>query len=455
MAQLLREKFFVSQNLCCSCISPHDSRLFADDLDVSKAYTEALRKAGCLTNEQCSSILAGLELVRYDWIEGLLKFSPTDKDVHTINKRRLTEIIGEVGQYLNSGCSRNEQVLTDMKLWLRKAINELLVRVQRCIEAILEKAEHHLGVLMPASIDLQRVQAVQFSHWLLSYAWILREDYLRLKEQEKLLLVSPLGSGTVAGNPFHIDRVWLAKRLGFTSVTTNSLHAVADSDFMVNFIYCSSMLSLHLSGLAEEFIIYTTKEFDFLTLSEPSAKSNRLESDSSSMELVRGASVQICACLTGIMMTTKNLRTSCHKDWQYDKRYCFETFDALQGALKITASALMGLKINPPQMEAKLCPEMLAADWVYYLAKKGIPPSQGQQYIENVIAFAKRESSDITGIPLEELQNICPYIDRDIANVADFRDIVEQYDVTGGTASTSVQKQINLLKEFVTNLKKD
>ncbi|KAI9578017.1 hypothetical protein GQX74_015493 [Glossina fuscipes] len=400
MAQLLREKFFVSQNLRCSCISPHDSRLFADDLDVSKAYTEALRKAGCLTNEQCSSILAGLELVRYDWIEGLLKFSPTDKDVHTINKRRLTEIIGEVGQYLNSGCSRNEQVLTDMKLWLRKAINELLVRVQRCIEAILEKAEHHLGVLMPASIDLQRVQAVQFSHWLLSYAWILREDYLRLKEQEKLLLVSPLGSGTVAGNPFHIDRVWLAKRLGFTSVTTNSLHAVADSDFM---------------------------EFDFLTLSEPSAKSNRLESDSSSMELVRGASVQICACLTGIMMTTKNLRTSCHKDWQYDKRYCFETFDALQGALKITASALMGLKINPPQMEAKLCPEMLAADW----------------------------SSDITGIPLEELQNICPYIDRDIANVADFRDIVEQYDVTGGTASTSVQKQINLLKEFVTNLKKD
>lgn len=215
-----------------SCVSPDDSRLFADDLDVSKAYIEALRKAGCLTTEQCSSILTGLELVRYDWIEGLLKFSPTDKDVHTINKRRLTEIIGEVGQYLNSGCSRNEQVLTDMKLWLRKAINELLVRVQRCIEAILDKAEQHLGVLMPAYIDLQRVQAVQFSHWLLSYAWILREDYLRLKEQEKLLLVSPLGSGTVAGNPFHIDRVWLAKRLGFTSVTENSLYAVADNDFM-------------------------------------------------------------------------------------------------------------------------------------------------------------------------------------------------------------------------------
>uniref|UniRef100_A0A1B0GFP5 Uncharacterized protein n=1 Tax=Glossina morsitans morsitans TaxID=37546 RepID=A0A1B0GFP5_GLOMM len=342
-----------------SCVSPDDSRLFADDLDVSKAYTEALRKAGCLTTEQCSSILTGLELVRYDWIEGLLKFSPTDKDVHAINKRRLTEIIGEVGQYLNSGCSRNEQVLTDMKLWLRKAINELLIRVQRCIEAILDKAEQHLGVLMPAYIDLQRVQAVQFSHWLLSYAWILREDYLRLKEQEKLLLVSPLGSGTVAGNPFHIDRVWLAKRLGFTSLTENSLYAVADNDFM------------------EEFLIYSTKEFDFLTLSEQSSISNRLESDSISMELV------------------------------------------------------------------------------YYLAKKGIPPPQGQQYIDNVIDFAKRESLDITEIPLEELQNICPRIDRDIAKVADFRDIVEQYDVTGGTASTSVQKQIELLKYFVTSIKKD
>lgn len=147
-------------------------------------------------------------------------------------------------------------------------------------------------------------------------------------------------------------------------LTFNFLHLFYILATKVNFIYCSSMLSLHLSGLAEEFLIYSTKEFDFLTLFEQSSISNRLESDSISMELVRGASVQICACLTGIMMTTKNLRTSCHKDWQCDKRYCFETFDALQEALRITANALRGLKIKPPQMETTLCPEMLAIDWV-------------------------------------------------------------------------------------------
>lgn len=215
-----------------NCSLPLDSRLFADDIDGSKAYAEALAKAGYLTSSECSSIVKGLELVRYDWIEGLIKFLPTDEDVHTVNERRLTELIGEVGQRLHTGRSRNDQVITDMKLWMRKAIRETCSALRTVMESMCQQAQQHLGVLMPGYTHLQRAQPVLFSHWMLSHAFALREDCLRLCDLRVRANVLPLGSGALAGNPLQIDRVWLAERLGFAAVTANSMHAVGDRDFV-------------------------------------------------------------------------------------------------------------------------------------------------------------------------------------------------------------------------------
>jgi len=215
-----------------------DARLYADDIDASKAYAEALQRAGYLSIYECEIILQGLETVRIDWIEKKIQFLNTDEDVHTVNERRLTEIIGEVALKLNAGRSRNDQVVTDMKLWMRKAIRELCVSFQLIMRVIIEKSEQNIDVLMPGYTHLQRAQTVHFSHWLLSHAFALREDCLRLCEFKERSNVLPLGSGALAGNPLDINRIWLAERLGFSGITANSMHAVGDRDF-VSKLYCA------------------------------------------------------------------------------------------------------------------------------------------------------------------------------------------------------------------------
>ncbi|KAM7351622.1 argininosuccinate lyase [Cochliomyia hominivorax] len=440
-----------------NCSLPMDARLFADDLDGSKAYAEALRKAGYLTEEECSRILTGLELVRYDWIEGLLKFLPSDEDVHTVNERRLIELVGEVGQRLHTGRSRNDQVITDMKLWLRKAIRETCSSVRKVIESMMLQAHQHLGVLMPGYTHLQRAQTVQFSHWLLSHAFALREDCLRLYDVRSRSSVLPLGSGALAGNPLQIDRVWLAERLGFAAVTANSMHAVGDRDFVVDFIYCCSMIGLHLSRLAEDLILYATKEFDFIQISDDFSTGSSLmpqKRNPDSLELVRGLSANLCATLTGAMMTIKGTPSTYNKDLQFDKQYCFEAFDKLQLALAVTEGVIKTMKIKMEKMEAALSSDMLATDWAYYLVRKGVPFRKAHHYIGAVVAHAERMSLEITEIPLEDLQQICPHFDVDIAKVADYASNVDQYDVIGGTATISIMEQLKLLSEFVTGLKK-
>lgn len=211
---------------------PQDARLYADDLDASKAYAEALMRAGHLNAIECDKLVKSLEIIRYDWVERLVKFEPSDEDVHTVNERLLVALTGELGKRLHTGRSRNDQVVTDMKLWLRKAIRETLGRLRLLIESIVSQSESHLGVLMPGYTHLQRAQPVQFSHWLLSHAFALREDCQRLAELRDRSNVLPLGSGAVAGNPLGIDRIWLAERLGFAAVTGNSMHAVGDRDFV-------------------------------------------------------------------------------------------------------------------------------------------------------------------------------------------------------------------------------
>lgn len=217
---------------------PLDGRLFAVDLDASKAYAEALNRAGYLNNADCDKLVKSLELIRYDWIEQTIEFVPSDEDVHTVNERLLVGICGELGQRLHTGRSRNDQVATDMKLWLRKAIRETLGRLRQLIDVIAKEAETYLGVLMPGYTHLQRAQPVQFSHWLLSHAFALREDCKRLGELRDRANVLPLGSGALAGNPLGIDRDWLAERLGFASVTWNSMHTVGDRDFVGEYRRC-------------------------------------------------------------------------------------------------------------------------------------------------------------------------------------------------------------------------
>ncbi|KAH8273825.1 hypothetical protein KR044_001150 [Drosophila immigrans] len=430
---------------------PFDARLYADDLDASKAYAEALMRAGHLNDVECDKLVKSLELIRYDWIERLVKFLPSDEDVHTINERMLVELTGELGQRLHTGRSRNDQVVTDMKLWLRKAIRETLGRLRLLVKAIADQAESQLGVLMPGYTHLQRAQPVQFSHWLLSHAFALREDCLRLGELRDRANVLPLGSGALAGNPLGIDRLWLAERLGFAAVTANSMHAVGDRDFVVDFIYCCSMVSLHLSRLAEDLIIYSTKEFDFIRLDDAYTSGSSLmpqKKNPDSLELIRGISGVITSNLTGIMMTIKGTPSTYNKDLQFDKQYCFQAYDKLAQSLDVAVGVVQTMRVQRDQLESALSPDMLATDWAYYLVRKGVPFRQAHHHIGRVVALAEQRGVDITEVPLGELQQICAAFGADIASVADYGTNVQQYNVIGGTSTASIAEQLRLLKKL-------
>ncbi|KAL7739231.1 hypothetical protein ACLKA6_015089 [Drosophila palustris] len=429
----------------------HDARLYADDLDASKAYAEALHRAGHLKDAERDKLVKSLELIRYDWIERLVKFLPTDEDVHTVNERLLVEITGELGKRLHTGRSRNDQVVTDMKLWLRKAIRETLGRLRVLIKSIAEQAESHLGVLMPGYTHLQRAQPVQFSHWLLSHAFALREDCLRLGELRDRSNVLPLGSGALAGNPLGIDRLWLAERLGFANVTGNSMHAVGDRDFVVDFIYCCSMISLHLSRLAEDLIIYSTKEFDFIRLADEFVSGSSLmpqKRNPDSLELIRGISGLITSNLTGIMMTIKGTPSSYNKDLQFDKQYCFQAFDKLSQSLNVAVGVIQTMTVHRHQLESALSSDLLATDWAYYLVKKGVPFREAHHHIGRVVSLAEHRGVDITELPLGELQQICKAFGSDIASVADYAVNLQKYDVIGGTSTASIMEQLRLLKKL-------
>nr|XP_036226554.1 argininosuccinate lyase-like isoform X2 [Bactrocera oleae] len=353
-----------------NCSLPLDSRFYGEDIDGSIAYAEALARAGLITDKDAANIGAALEVVRREWTDGSIEFLSSDEDVHTVNERRLTELIGDVGKRLHTGRSRNDQVITDMKLWLRRGIRETLVGLLAVIEASVVQAKKNLGALMPGYTHLQRAQPVQFSHWMLSHAFALQADCQRLLELKERANLLPLGSGALAGNPLGVDREWLAKRLNFAGVTPNSMHAVGDRDFVVDFIYCCSLASLHLSRLAEDLILYATKEFDFIKIADAFSTGSSLmpqKRNPDSLELVRGISGSICSSLSGIMMTIKGTPSTYNKDLQFDKQYAFDAFDRLQDALTVVEGVIKTMQLNRERMESALSPDMLATDWVGFI----------------------------------------------------------------------------------------
>nr|XP_036226553.1 argininosuccinate lyase-like isoform X1 [Bactrocera oleae] len=439
-----------------NCSLPLDSRFYGEDIDGSIAYAEALARAGLITDKDAANIGAALEVVRREWTDGSIEFLSSDEDVHTVNERRLTELIGDVGKRLHTGRSRNDQVITDMKLWLRRGIRETLVGLLAVIEASVVQAKKNLGALMPGYTHLQRAQPVQFSHWMLSHAFALQADCQRLLELKERANLLPLGSGALAGNPLGVDREWLAKRLNFAGVTPNSMHAVGDRDFVVDFIYCCSLASLHLSRLAEDLILYATKEFDFIKIADAFSTGSSLmpqKRNPDSLELVRGISGSICSSLSGIMMTIKGTPSTYNKDLQFDKQYAFDAFDRLQDALTVVEGVIKTMQLNRERMESALSPDMLATDWAYYLVRKGVPFRQAHHYIGEVVAYAEKHGLELNEIPLGELQKICKEFNVDIAQVSDYGVNVEKYDATGGTATKSVKQQLKTLQKFIEELK--
>jgi argininosuccinate lyase len=427
-----------------------DRRLWAADIRGSMAYAQALERAGLVTTEERDELLRGLKMVRTEFAEGRFQVQPTDEDVHTAVERRLGELIGEVAGKLHTGRSRNDQAATDVRLYMLDKIASLrkaLVNLQR---AIIEKAEAHIEVIMPGYTHLQPAQPVLFSHWLLSYFWMLERDRQRLGELEQRTSILPLGSGALAGHALGIDRQFLAQQLGFTRLAENSMDAVSDRDHIIEFLAWAALLQVHLSHLAEDLITWSSAEFGFVELDDAYATGSSLmpqKKNPDSLELLRGKAGRLIGHLVALLTTVKGLPSTYNKDLQEDKEPLFDAMDTLGLALPVAAGVIATLKVHPQRMAEALDDGMLTTDLADYLVQHGVPFRRSHHLVGQVVRRALERGMPLRELPLEEFREVTEEFGEDVYQVFDFRRSVEARDSYGGTATQAVRQQLARARE--------
>jgi argininosuccinate lyase len=430
-----------------------DQRLYAADIRGSIAYAGALARAGVITAEENEQLAAGLEQVRGEFARGAFQVQPGDEDIHTAVERRLGELVGTVAGKLHTGRSRNDQVATDLRLYLldeMASLEEALVELQA---SIVTRAEAHMGALMPGYTHLQQAQPLLFSHWLMSFFWKLQRDRERLSGVADRCSVSPLGAGALAGNPLQIDRGELASDLGFGSVAQNSVDAVSDRDFVVEFLVWAALVQVHLSGLAEDLIIWSSREFGFVQLDEAHATGSSLmpqKKNPDPLELMRGKSGRIAGHLVGMLTTLKGLPSAYNKDLQEDKEAVFDTVDTLALELPVATAVIRTLQVNEQRMADTLDDAMLATELADYLVRKGIPFRQSHHLAGQAVAKAEAIGVSLQNLDLAEYEAIHPAFAEDLYGVLDFQQAVAARDAEGGTAPAAVRVQIERARALLT-----
>lgn len=422
-----------------------DRRLYAADIQGSIAYAGALAHAGLISPEEHHQMVTGLEQVRAEFEAGTFHIQPGDEDIHTAVERRLAELIGPAAGKLHTGRSRNDQVATDLRLYLGVIGQDLHRALAELQVAIVDQAEAHIELLMPGYTHLQQAQPVLFSHWLLSYFWKLQRDRERLADALRRTSVLPLGAGALAGNPFGIDRRTLASALGFASVAQNSIDAVNDRDHVVEFLAWAALLQVHLSGLAEDLILWSSREFGFVQLDDAYTTGSSLmpqKKNPDSLELMRGKSGRMVGHLVSLLTTLKGLPSAYNKDLQEDKEALFDAIDTLSLELPLAAAVIRTLTVNGARMAATLDDALLATDLADYLVRKGVPFRHSHHLIGQAVLRAGELAVTLQGLGLDEYQSIHPAFDSDLYQVFDIQRSVQARAGEGGTAPAAVRTQI-------------
>lgn len=432
----------------------YDRAFYAQDIAGSIAWARANKNRGILTEHEFSEIERGLNAVKEEWASNKFDIKPgVDEDIHTANERRLGEIIGkDIAGKLHTGRSRNEQIATDMRLWLREQLKTIEGYLSDLLKVIAARAESEIEHVMPGYTHLQRAQPIRWSHWMLSYGMAFATDLQRLREVVKRVNRSPLGCGALAGNPFNIDRDAMAKELGFETLIYNSMAGVADRDFVVETMQWGSMLMLHMSRWAEDLIIYSSGEFNFVKLSDAYSTGSSLmpqKKNPDSLELLRGKSGRAYGQMAGLMMTIKGIPSTYNKDLQESVEPLLDHVKTVGDSIQIATGVLSTLAIQPESMLASLTPDMLATDLADYLVRKGVPFRETHHISGRCVALAEKEKTPMDKLSYEQLHEIDSRFDKDVVEMFDYQRSVEMRSASGGTSKSSVMEQIKVLKQML------
>jgi argininosuccinate lyase len=424
---------------------PVDQRMALQDVDGSRAWADALQAAGILTDKEHASISNGLAAIKEEFSSGRFTFVPSDEDIHTAVERRLAELIGETAGKLHTGRSRNDQVATDFRLWMLQTIPLLQFSLKNLQSALVEQAELAGETLMPGYTHLQRAQPILLSHWWLSHYWPLQRDRARLNDLTKRVSVLPLGSGALAGVPFEIDRMKLADALGFSDVSRNSMDAVSDRDFAAEYLFCTTMVGVHLSKLAEQIVLYTSAEFGFFELADSFSTGSSLmpqKKNPDVFELTRGKSGALLGLFTGLLATLKGLPSTYDKDLQEDKAPVFQATDSLLAILPVITGALQTITTKPERLRSAIDASMMATELADYLVARGVPFRKAHELTGRVVRAATERQISLEQISLEEYRAISPAFDNDVYQVFDPLKSVQKRNAIGGTSPQSVKNQL-------------
>ncbi|MDF1500897.1 MAG: argininosuccinate lyase [Anaerolineales bacterium] len=422
-----------------------DRRLFNEDVDGSIAWINALEQAEILSEEDVNQMRQGLEEIREDLFSVRVTFEPGDEDIHTAVERLLTEKIGELAKKIHTGRSRNDQVATDFRLWVMRACDEVLQLLHDYLSAIIEAAKIGLDAPMPGYTHLQVAQPVTWGHWMLSHFWPAVRDRERFQRTRRVASDLPLGSGALAGTSYAIDRELLAQDLGFESVSENSIDAVSDRDFVLEFLFAASVLGVHLSRLAEGLIIFNTAEFGFIRIDDRFVTGSSLmpqKKNPDVLELARGKSGRLIGGLTGMLVTLKGLPSAYDKDLQEDKEPVFDAFDTLAAVLPAITGLLSTITINPEQMEAKITGESLATKLADYLVGKGIAFRDAYREVAGILDRLGQQDRKLKEISMQDMKALHPAFEDDIMDTLDPRNAIAEYTSLGGTSQESLNIQL-------------
>lgn len=432
-----------------------DARLYAQDIEGSMAHCRMLAKQGIISEEEASQILSALAEIKREMDRGEIPLDEVHEDVHTLVEKVLVEKIGPIGEKLHTGRSRNDQISLDVRLYVRGAIQRVAKLIEELQLVLVGLAGKNRALIVPGYTHLQRAQPVLLAHHLLAYFEMLKRDGQRLQENLKRVNVLPLGSAALAGSTFQLDREMVAKALGFETISENSMDAVSDRDFVIEFLFASSVLMMHLSRLCEELIIWSSQEFGFITLPDAYCTGSSImpqKKNPDLPELIRGKTGRVYGHLMALLTTMKGLPLSYNKDLQEDKEALFDTVDTVEQCLSVLSRLLKEVSFNEEKMR-KAAEEgyLVATDLADYLVGKGMTFRKAHETVGKMVLFAIDQKKELGQLNLEEMKKFERKIEKDVYDWLEPALSIKRRNLPGGTGPEAVKRSLQKAKEELTS----
>ena len=430
-----------------------DKRLFAADVRGCSAHANGLLKAGVLTADENAAIIEGLKRLSEQSVSDPAFFESDAEDVHAFIESRLVELIGDTGKKLHTGRSRNDQVATAFRIWRRDEIESLQKLIRETQSGLIGAAERQRDAVLPGYTHLQRAQPILWAHWCLAYFEMLKRDTERLADVAKRINVMPLGSAALAGTSFPIDREAVAKEIGFDDVSANSLDAVSDRDFAVEFAGACSLVMVHLSRMAEDLILYCSTEFGFVTLSDAVSTGSSLmpqKKNPDALELIRGKAGRVFGHHAALLAMMKGLPLAYNKDMQEDKEAVFDCVDTVSICLKVAKIVLDNLTVNEERTRAAATKGYLnATELADYLVKKGVPFRTAHDAVGKVVLLGLEHGKELSELTLEEMRVVLPDTDESVFNALTLDQTLASKSALGGTSPERVFEALEKAKNEI------